>query len=584
MTYETMNRRVYETMMDRMISVERASGRRRRSSPLRLFASSALLALLPLAAAAQPADERLPDLTPRAFEIRGDLQISLPNLERQPLRGFAPPPRTYVVPGDRRTFVAPYGQPLDGLPPDPLAEPAAPQASALAPLTGRIDAAAGRYLGRAGRVTLNSGGLGVDVRYAGHSSFQPFDDADRFDPAFDAAADVFDGHFTYATQGPTRVGFSLDGAYQRYHLVGSLEPAYDEPPLRTGRTVGASGFVDADGEALAFDLRAGLTSTAFSINDDRPGFDLDESRLEAEGGVRFDRLRLSAGGAFAGLDDDGFGESLTEYQAGGTFRLTIGSSEVEVGARFLGYTTSELNGNQSARGLGPVVRFEAPLGERVHVFARAEPRLEGGSLAALFRENPYAVPRPDAVAPSVKVLDGIGGLEVQSVAVRLTAYAGATWGPSLRYFERLLPLGTTAGLYEARYGGASIFRLGATATAYGPAGLRLSAGAEGRHATLSAGGDLSYFAPLTGHVSLSAPFASGRGLVQVTGTAEGARPTEVLGEDAPAWATLDAGATYRFAPGLSALARAERLAGRAEQWPGFPRPPTALLAGVRAQW
>ena len=542
-----------------------------------------LCLIFPLAAVAQPADERLPDLTPRAFEIRGDLQISLPNLERQPLRGFAPPPRTYVVPGDRRTFVAPYAQPLDGLPADPLAEPAPPQASALAPLTGRIDAAVGRYLGRIGRVTLSSGGLGVDVRYAGHSGFQPFDDDARFDPEFDAAADVFDGHVAYATRGPTRVGFALDGDYQRYHLVGSLEPTYEEPPLRTGRTVGASGFVAADGETLAYDLRAGLTSTAFSMNDDRPGFEIDESRVEAEGGVRLDRLRLSAGGAFAGLDDEGFGESLTEYHAGGAFLLALGDAEVELGAKFLGYTTSELNGDQSARGLGPVVRFEAPLGERAHVFARAEPRLEGGSLAALFRENPYAVPRPDAVAPSVRVLDGTGGLELQGEAVRLAAYAGATWGPSLRYFERI-PLGTTAGLYEARYDGATIFRLGATATVYGPAGLRLNVGAEGRRATLSAGGDLSYFAPFTGHASLSAPFSGGRGLLQLTGTAESARPTETLGEDAPAWATLDAEATYRFAPGLSALARAERLAGRAEQWPGFPRPPAAFLAGVRAQW
>ena len=133
------------------------------ASLLMRFALPLLLALLPLAAAAQPEPEQLPDLTPRAFEIRGDLQISLPNLERQPLRGFAPPPRTYVVPGSRQTYVAPYGQRLDGLPADGLAAPAPPAVATLAPLTGRIDAGFGRYLSRLGRVTLNSGGFGLDV-------------------------------------------------------------------------------------------------------------------------------------------------------------------------------------------------------------------------------------------------------------------------------------------------------------------------------------------------------------------------------------------------------------------------------------
>jgi hypothetical protein len=80
------------------------------------------------------------------------------------------------------------------------------------------------------------------------------------------------------------------------------------------------------------------------------------------------------------------------------------------------------------------------------------------------------------------------------------------------------------------------------------------------------------------------PFAEGRGLVQVTGSAESARPREAPLDEAPAWATLDAEAHYLFSPGVGALLRAERLAGRAEQWPGYPRPPAAVLAGLRVQW
>ncbi|MEX1055354.1 MAG: hypothetical protein WED81_04960, partial [Rhodothermales bacterium] len=34
----------------------------------------------------------LPDIAPRVVEIRGQLEISLPSLQRQPLMGFNPPP------------------------------------------------------------------------------------------------------------------------------------------------------------------------------------------------------------------------------------------------------------------------------------------------------------------------------------------------------------------------------------------------------------------------------------------------------------------------------------------------------------
>jgi hypothetical protein len=58
----------------------------------------------------------------------------------------------------------------------------------------------------------------------------------------------------------------------------------------------------------------------------------------------------------------------------------------------------------------------------------------------------------------------------------------------------------------------------------------------------------------------------------------------VDGVDADAWATLDAEARYLFTPNIGLLVRAERIAGRAEQWPGFPRPPAAVQGGLRVRW
>ncbi|MDX1419312.1 MAG: hypothetical protein R3181_05045, partial [Rubricoccaceae bacterium] len=115
-----------------------------------------LLLLAPLAAAAQPDDERLPDLTPSVFEIQGELEIDLPQLERQPLSGFGPPPRTYVVPAERPPATRPYGPPFDGLPALALAPPPDPRADLPAGQSLRAEAGAG--LGGARYARLDAAG------------------------------------------------------------------------------------------------------------------------------------------------------------------------------------------------------------------------------------------------------------------------------------------------------------------------------------------------------------------------------------------------------------------------------------------
>jgi hypothetical protein len=558
------------------------------------FALPLLLALLPLAAAAQPEPEQLPDLTPRAFEIRGDLQISLPNLERQPLRGFAPPPRTYVVPGSRQTYVAPYGQRLDGLPADGLAAPAPPAVATLAPLTGRIDAGFGRYLSRLGRVTLNSGGFGLDVNYSGYSDFTParFEDVPDFADE-DAGSDVFDGHIAYTTPGPTRFGFALDGDYQRYRLIDYRPVGASElsAPNRMGRTIGGSASIASNPpEGVSYGLEARFASTDVGIDLDEDSLDLDEDafdqsevRFEANGNARFGQFRVDAAGAFAGLGDEGIGESLTAYSAGGAIRVPFAGGRLDVGARFLGYDASASNGSGSSQNVGPIVDFDLPLSTTTRVFVRNDPRVERRGLAGLVRENPYAVSEP-IVAPNLHVIDGEGGIEVQSGSVRFTAFGGARYSPVFQYFERVAT-GEQAGLYEARYDEAIVFLGGGSLTLYTPVGLRVTAEAEGRAGSLRDGDrDIPYFAPLVGRLSLAMPFAGERGLVQVTGMAESTRPTATEEADADAWATLDAEAHYLLSSGLGVLLRAERLAGKAERWPGFPRPPATVLVGLRAQW
>lgn len=543
-----------------------------------------LLALLPLAAAAQP-EERLPELTPREFEIQGELQISLPDLQRQPLRGFAPPPRTYVVPADRQPHIAPYAQPVEALPESPLPEPAPPAVVAVRPRVAQIDLALGRYLGRLARLTVGGAGFGLDLAYDGHAGFEPLEQRE----GFKAGADAFAARAGYRSRGPLRAGLAADFAYDRYRLTGAdLAALLDRQPERAGRTFGLEARLESV-QQTPFHVEARFASSRFEVLQEiwqreaaSNPWRFAEARLEAAAAVEPGPLVLEATGALSGLGGEGLGAGLAAYGAGGALRLLVGDfGRLDLGARFLGYTAGEMNGGGSSLNVGPIVRFEAALAPSARLFARSAPRLVPRSSADLFRENPYAVAQP-LLAPELHLFDAEAGLELQGEAFRLVAYGGGRYSPVHLYFERE----AATGLFAAHYSRARLFRAGGDLTLYAPGGVSLSLGAEGRFGALTGQGgrDIPYLAPLAGRLSASLPFAAGRGLLQLTGTAEGARPTEAEGERADAWAELSAEAHLRLARGLGVLLRGENLAGRAERWPGFPRPPALVMAGIRAGW
>ena len=406
---------------------------------------------------------------------------------------------------------------------------------------------------------------------------------------------MFDGRIAYTTPGPTRFGFALDGDYQQYRLLGADVPNVTRRAAEPDRPHGRRQRLRRLGRArpralprrrpLRLDRLLGGRDPATSFDSGVPpgSFDQTESRFEADGGVQIDRVRLDAAGAFSGLGDEGIGASLKAYSAGGTLRLTLGRGVLDVGARLLGYDASATNGGGTSQNIGPVVSFDVPVSPTARLYLRNEPSVVRRGLAGLFRDNPYAVPEP-VLAPDIHVVDGDAGLEIQSRSVRFTVYAGGRYSPVALHFVRNLR-SATAGLYDVRYAEEAVLRGGGSVTLYAPNGLRVTLGAEVRSGTLpDTEQDIPYFAPVVGELSLALPFAEGRGLVQVTGSAESARPREAPLDKAPAWATLDAEAHYLFSPGIGAFLRAERLAGRAEQWPGYPRPPAALLAGLRVQW
>src|SRR5690625_5734953 len=64
----------------------------------------------------------LPDIAPRTVEIRGQLEINFPALERQPLVGFNPPPRIIDL-TNRLPYMEPYRISAAELPASPLQPP-----------------------------------------------------------------------------------------------------------------------------------------------------------------------------------------------------------------------------------------------------------------------------------------------------------------------------------------------------------------------------------------------------------------------------------------------------------------------------
>ncbi len=574
------------------------------------------LLLLPAVVAAQQEDQ-LPDLTPREFEIRGELQVSLPDLQRQPLRGFAPPPRTYVVPADRRAHVAPYGQDLDQLPDRGLAPGPAPSLMRAEPRTGQIDLLVGRHYARIGRLTVNAGGLGVDVGYNGYTGFDPFTapGATQPSPDYTSDSDNLAGKVSFTTGDALQVNVSGHGRYHEYALLGAREnPDQDQRQLRA---LGVTASVRGAEMQPQFTLEAGFQTSAAAdpLGSADASFVLerqDESMFFGGGSItqgvlqvhgRVSTVSLQADlapGTIApfGFEIDWLNASVLTYESGTSYNLELDIGELSVGVGVVGFNPSESNrarmwtflnppeGDWGGLTVGPVADFRMSIGAATQFFARTEPSAEPRSQIDIYRTNPYAQISP-AVAPDVHLLDAVFGVEVQTQVIRFDAFGGARLSPNQLYFERGgLGIGLeTPLLYLARYDAASTYRVGANLTGYAPGDISISAGVEYRIARLTdQDRDIPYVAPLAGRVSVAAPFALGRGLLQASLRAEGTRPTESEDVDAPAWADLSVEAHYRLAGRFGLLVRADRLAGRAEQWPGFPHPPATITAGVRAGW
>lgn len=552
----------------------------------------------------------LPDIAPRVVEIRGQLEISLPSLQRQPLSGFNPPPRVATIPRDRIPYMEEYKQESVDLPNSPLNAPEPPPVAsliALQPRYGQIEASAGRYFSRAVRFRTewpvsDAAAIYSRLDYHGSDGHEPKESLDNATASFDLLDAMVGLQFHART---VAVGGEVDGFLNKYRVYGAAPalnaPVRDEPPTRDGRGGGGTLWLRTQASTgVDLDARIRLATGTFETDalGDTPVGGLEEAFIRKEnifqGRAMLDlplagRQGLRGDMQFTGLgfDERAIGESVWMLDGAGGVQLALQRTlELRGLARIMSYSA----GNDGPHSfVSPDLRLDFYPTTGVQLYAANRPRAEHHTTASLYRDSPYLVDEP-VVQPTIYTMDARGGGRIILGVFEADLHAGYSRSPNFLFFRRASDLesnGYASGLVTAQYDNAEITYVGGDVAVNLPAGLNASAGITVRDGTLTElDEEIPYFGPIVGRGALSYSFAQGRGFLQATTTYESARRVDVgdsfkLGD----YFDLDFMASYDITESIGALVRLENLsAGYLERWELHEESPFVVGVGIRARW
>ena len=575
-----------------------------------------LAVLVPRASRAQDADTlrsadpALPDIAPREVEIRGELELTLPSLSRQPIRELAPPPPSVDVAASRRPSAQPRPQP-----PVELAErdlevdlpeqeaPASPVFSASHIL---LKASAGRYLDRylQGRATLplsNRETAQAQFNYEGTSGHTPFEE----EPDARSTASTLDGKLALESRRLSMITrLKARGFHSSYALYGARigvgTPSLNQYPTRQG--TGATGMLsfstaeDAPFTGSAGVQYAGTRYLTDVFDEQRRNDPFTEERVENRltGHVNLTlpirqvTTYLNGDMARADLDTDE-GVRVSELAAGARFGLGQ-TVTVQLGGRLMGFSATRPSGEVSTLEVAHEFALEAALSPSVHLFLRNHPDLTQHPLAALFQQNPYLVNEP-LQQPSIKTINTELGARFLWGPVQMRLHGGFQNYPSFLFFEqaeRETSYGYERGFITANYEAAQVFQASTELSFMLVDRLHATVEATLRNGLLQDEETaIPYFAPATGQLSLSYAFADQKGFAELTGSYRAARPlSRSSDEEVPAFLDLDLEGTYRLTSLIDMLLRIQNLspAGSLQAWHPYPRPPFVITAGVQWQY
>ena len=532
-------------------------------------AALALLAAAPLATAQVNPD--LPSLTPREFEIRGTVQVDLPQIERQPLSGFGPPPRNFVVPAERLSIVGPYSPDVSTLPALVIPAPQPPEIAVPDLRSFGVQGAFGNSLSRSARLDLAvpvaSGRLVADLDYEGVG-----DQAEPDYVTFDRAS----GHALIETGGRVRVGVEGHGEVDRYSVPAALVPNLD-PPLRRRVTAGGGAWIRGTGGRTPFRI-------AGSYGTDRlePAFDPTDVLGDAQTAAYVDgevvaglgRLRVDGAGGLLGLSG-GLSDD-ARYVGGGAAVLlgNPGGVELTLGGRFLAYDASLDNGDGYAQVGGPIVDLTLPLGPALRVFAENDPHVRPRSLSTVTAENPYVLPGP-VVVPELVPVDSRAGVEVRAGFSRIRAFAHLRVASAGLFFED-----TGGPLFAENYAATQVQGVTGELALESRGGSQLTASLTVQEGSLREGGELPFLSPIVARGGVQLPI--GRARIGASAFYGSARPVDRAGSrDADAYASLSLNARFDLTSAIALIAEADRLFGDEIVWPGAPLPAASVRGGLR---
>ena len=221
----------------------------------------------------------------------------------------------------------------------------------------------------------------------------------------------------------------------------------------------------------------------------------------------------------------------------------------------------------------------------VRLYAHNRPGTDANAIADVYRTNPYLAPQPE-LRPTLRPIDAEVGGSYFAGPVQLAARAGFQHMPQYLYFEDASPAGSR-GVTTLRYGEANVMHLGGSVSVVLPGGLHAMAGLTYRNGRLpDEDTDIPYFAPVVGEATLSYSFAESRGLLQLTGHYENARPVDrPASREVGAYLDLDVEASYKITPLVGVVFRVENISGSDNaRWENYPASPVMFGAGLRVSW
>lgn len=568
--------------------------------------------LLPSTSIAQDEDaedtdtQQLPEIAPREIEIRGELQLSFPSLVRQPLEGFAPSTTVPSVPDDRMPYVAPYKQELNDLP-DSLPAPKAVSQSETTvdtPKQGFLEFGAGRYVSRFGEARLRFP-LGAQqtvlfhTDYSGSRGFSPFSGTDVTTP-YDAA----DGVLRFESRhDPVTVAADLHGTVDNYTLYGIPAVRQDSsavPPSRTGYS-GGMGLEIQSFRPVESTVRFTLDRTQYNTQMDPTAQAstnaFQETRMAIDGSATFPIGPRSAT-LDAGVSRSSFAGDVPEssgYAADGGLTLRLVDTpvlSVDAGGHGLAFSApknpSQLNsGTAQASFVVPRGRVDLSIASKLTVYAENSPALQSTGLNTLYTHVPYAEHAP-SLRPSLFTTKAETGAIVSLGALRIQPVVGYDYAPSYRYAHSPDPTDpTSTEPLQVDYGSARIARGGAELGLQGVQSVEASVGLFMRDGELiGQDTDIPYLSPLITDAMLSVSFADQRGFIEISGTIESPRPTNLTDNfRVDTYTSFDVEGSYELSTLLDLVVRINNVSpGAHEKWAGYVRPPASIMGGFRIHW